>query len=282
MADANIADPAAKTATGSQGQPIWYELMTPDPAAVAPFYQATLGWEIPTEGHPMPNGSEYREIVRADGGNAGGVLTLTPQMAGGGARPGWMTYFHVDDVDSAVAKATGMGASVHMPAMTMDGVGRMAMIADPQGAPLYVIDPTPPPDNPDAQSDVFDPNKPGHCRWNELNTPDAAGAWRFYESLFGWSKGIAMPMGEFGDYEFVEMGDLTIGAVNPAMPEGAQPHWLPIFGVADIETARAAVEANGGTITQDLQEIPGGEFALNANDPAGAPLGFVGPKGELR
>src|SRR5690606_18806375 len=120
------------------GRPIWYELMTPEPGAVAPFYRAVLGWEIPAEGHEMPNGSQYREIRRSHGGFAGGVLTLTPQMAGGGARPGWMTYFHVDDVDAAVAKATELGAAVHMPATTMDGVGRMAMIADPHGAALYL------------------------------------------------------------------------------------------------------------------------------------------------
>jgi predicted enzyme related to lactoylglutathione lyase len=97
------------------GRPIWYELMTPDPGAVAPFYRSTLGWEIPAEGHAMPNGAEYREIKRGDGGFAGGVLSLTPAMTAGGALPGWMTYFHVDDVDVAVERATGLGASVQMP-----------------------------------------------------------------------------------------------------------------------------------------------------------------------
>jgi predicted enzyme related to lactoylglutathione lyase len=278
MTDTATAPIAGKTATKTapQGQPIWYELMTPDPAAVAPFYRAVLGWEIPAEGHPMPNGSEYREITRDDGGNAGGVLKLTPQMAGGGAKPGWIAYFHVADVDVSVAKAQNLGASVHMPPMTMDGVGRMAMIADPQGAPLYVMDPTPPPDRPDAQSDVFDPAKAGHCRWNELNTIDGPGALDFYTALFGWTKGMAMPMGEAGDYQFIEGGGVAIGAINP-VPEPPS-FWLPVFGVTDIAAARAAVEANGGTITTDLQEVPGGEFALNADDPSGAAVAFLGPK----
>ena len=95
------------------GTPIWYELMTPDPDAIAPFYRATLGWEIPAEGHDMPGGAQYREIGRSNGGFAGGVLTLTPQMAGSGARPGWMTYFHVDDVDASVAQAEQAGGHVH-------------------------------------------------------------------------------------------------------------------------------------------------------------------------
>lgn len=261
------------------GTPIWYELMTPDAGAVAPFYRATLGWEIPSEGHDMPNGAQYREIGRAGGGSAGGVLTLTPQMAGGGARPGWMTYFHVEDVDAAVERGTRAGGQVHMPASTMDGVGRMAMLSDPQGAPFYVMDPTPPPDNPDAQSDVFQPRSPGHAWWNELETTDEPGSTAFYKALFDWSMDNAMPMGEKGDYRFIDYDDGQLGAINPWMADYMTVGWLPYFGVADIEAAKAAVQASGGTVEQDIHEVPGGDFIFMATDPAGASVAFVGPKG---
>jgi uncharacterized protein len=261
------------------GRPIWYELMTPDPGAVAPFYRATLGWDIPAEGHAMPNGAEYREIGRAGGGSAGGVLTLTPAMTGGGALPGWMVYFHVDDVDAAVEKAEGMGASVQMPPMSMDGVGRMAMIADPQGAPFYLMDPTPPADNPDAESDVFKPKAAGHCWWNELETSDEPAATAFYTALFGWNADHAMPMGDKGVYRFVELEGKAIGAINPAMEEYMKLGWLPYFGVADIDAAFAAASATGGTISFDVHEVPGGDYIFAATDPAGAPVGFTGPKG---
>ena len=261
------------------GRPIWYELMTPDPAAVAPFYRGVTGWEIPAAGHPMPNGSEYREIRRSDGGFAGGVLTLTAQMAGSGVRSGWATYFDVGDVDAAVAKATGMGAAVHMPAMTMPGVGRMAMIADPQGAVFYLMNPTPPPDQPDAQSDVFQSKTPGHCWWNELETTDEPGATVFYTALLGWSAGQAMPMGDKGHYRFVEAGGEQIGAINPWMADYMRVGWLPYFGVADIDAARAAAEAESGTVTHDVHQVPNGDFIFTATDPAGAPVGFVGAKG---
>src|SRR5690606_23696122 len=121
-------------------------------------------------------------------------------MQQGGARPGWLTYFHVEDVDAAVAKAQGLGASVHMAPITMEGVGRMAMLADPQGAAFYVMDPVPPADQPDAQSDVFAMLKPGHCWWNELQTTDEPAATRFYKALFGWTADQSMPMGERGEY----------------------------------------------------------------------------------
>lgn len=262
------------------GEPIWYELMTPDPKGVADFYRAVGGWEIPPEGNPMPSGSEYRMIVRPDGGNLGGVLTLTDKMQQGGARPGWLPYFHVDDVDAAVAEAEEMGAKVQMPATTMEGVGRMAMLSDPQGAPFYLMKPTPPADKPDAKSDVFDARKPGHTRWNELATTDAPAATGFYKSLFDWGTDNSMPMGEAGDYRFIEAEGQTIGAISPARPEWLPVSWLPYLGVEDIDKARDAAEAAGGTIRYDVNEVPGGEFRFIATDPAGAPVAFVGPKGE--
>ena len=272
------------------GRPIWYELMTPDPGAVRPFYRAVLGWEIPEEGVATPTGHPYWMIGRADGGFAGGVLLLTPEMQVGGGRPGWLPYFHVEDVAAAVDKAKGLGAQVWLPPMDTEH-GTMAMLGDPQGASFYLMDPAPPPDQPDATSDVFKAKAPGHCAWNELETSDEPGATAFYTALLGWSaeNTMAMPVpsdaaggvegGERGDYRFIEAGGEPIGAINPAMEDYMKVGWLPYFGVADIDSAHAAAAANGGTIHFDVHEVPGGDFIFAATDPAGAPVGFVGPKG---
>ena len=261
------------------GIPVWYELMTPDPAAVAPFYRATRGWDIPSTGHAMPNGSEYREIKRADGGNAGGVLTLSPGMTAGGAAPGWLAYFHVDDVDKTSAQAEAAGASVHMPPTTMPGVGRMAMLADPQGAAFYVMDPTPPADQPDAQSDVFKGDAPGHCTWNELNTDDAQGQIAFYTGLFPWSVSGEMPMGGDDIYKFLECEGRGIGAIGSMKPPGIGNAWLPYFRVVDIGKADEAVKSTGGTVVMGPHEVPGGDTIIVARDPSGAAVGLVGAKG---
>lgn len=261
------------------GRPIWYELMTPDAGAVAPFYKAVIGWDIPAQGHPMPNGSEYSEIRRADGGHAGGVLKLTPQMAEHGVKPAWFPYFDVPDVDAFTLKAKEMGAAVFIAPMSMEGVGRMAMLGDPQGASFYLMDPTPPPGQPDAQSDVFKSKAPGHCWWNELETTDEPAASAFYVRLFGWDADKFMPMGERGNYRFVEHHGQQIGAINPAMEDYMRVGWMPYFGVADIDAAYAAAKANGGKIHYDIHPVPGGDFIFACDDPAGALVGFTGPKG---
>ena len=261
------------------GMPIWFELMTPDPAAVAPFYRAVGGWDIRSAGNAMPNGSEYREIKRADGGNLGGALTLTRDMQDGGARPGWLTYFHVQGVGDACAEAERMGGTVHMPPTKLP-VGMLAMLADAQGAPFYLMDPVPPADNPEAKSDVWDREKPGHCRWIELATTDAPAAKDFYTSLLNWTSVRSMPMGERGDYLFLECEGNPIGAINPWIGENQPPMWLLYLGVDSIARAIEAAKANGGTVINGPHEVPGGDHVFVATDPAGATIAFVGPKGE--
>jgi len=266
-----------QTTAGDQGRPIWYELMTPDPAAVAAFYKATLGWNI-QPGTATASGHPYAMIGRADGGMAGGVLTLSPEMQQHGGKAGWLPYFHVDDVAASAEKARSLGGKVWMGPMDI-GVGTVAMLGDPQGAAFYLMDPVPPEGQPDAKSDVFQSRTPGHCWWNELETTDEPGATAFYTNLLGWTAEKTMPMGDKGDYRFIEQGGEQIGAINPWLADYMTVGWLPYFGVADIAAAKAAAEANGGAVTHDVHEVPGGDFIFTATDPAGAPVGFVGPKG---
>ena len=262
------------------GMPIWYELMTPDPDAVAQFYRAVGGWRIGAAGMSAGSGAnDYRMIQRADGGNLGGVLKLSQDMLDHGAKPGWTPYFHVADVEAATAKLKETGGNLWMGPRNIEA-GTIAMVSDPQGAPFYLMDPVPPAGNPDAKSDVFDEMKAGHCRWNELSTSDAPGALAFYSGLLGWESRDKMPMGERGDYFFIHSEDRRIGAISPWLSEGQQPAWLLYLGVDDIDRAHTAAKASGGTAVGDPHEVPGGDYIFTANDPAGARIAFVGRKGE--
>jgi uncharacterized protein len=264
------------------GDFIWYELMSPDGAAAKDFYGPLVGWTF-------GGNDEYREIQGSEGG-VGGILQLTPEMTNGGARPAWVGYILVDDVDKMVTSITEGGGMVLMPARDMEGVGRFAMVADPQGAPFYVMRPTPPADQPDAESHAFSYDRPrvGHCAWNELASSDPSAAIHFYGQRFGWVKDGEMDMGPMGKYEYLrhigrapegsQPGQGMLGAVWPKMPEMPVSAWSFYFRVPDIDVAANAIKASGGTLMMDPMEIPGGEYSLNAMDPQGATFGLVGPR----
>lgn len=275
MTEAPSAENAAASCGTGHGAFIWYELMSPDPDASKRFYDAVVGWDI----EPQPSGDmDYRMIRRSDGGNAGGVLRLTDAMCEHGARPVWLGYIDVDDVDATIGAIEAEGGKVMMPASDIPGVGRIAMVADPQGAPFYIMKPTPPPGDANAQSDVFHTDNAQHMRWNELSTTDPAAAIDFYKRHFGWRQQDEMDMGELGKYQFLHRGDTMIGAVMPKMPEMPVSKWSFYIGVDDIDRAHEAVKAGGGQVLMGPMEIPGGEYSLNGIDPQGTSFGLVGPR----
>lgn len=272
------AQPGGRTMAPQSGSFIWYELMTPDPDAAARFYGAVVGWKIAAHADPQASGQDYRHITRDDGGGAGGVLRLTPDMLAHGARPTWVGYLHVADVDAAIRDIQADGGRLLMPRMDLP-VGKLAMVADPMGAPFYVMAPVPPPGRPAARSDVFDPVKPQHVRWNELSSPDPARAQAFYAKHFGFEFKDTMPMGALGDYRFIDHGGLRIGGMMQQVPHNTMYTWTFYFGVRSVAAASAAITRGGGRIVQPPHQVPGGDWVVIATDPQGALFGAVGPKG---
>lgn len=259
------------------GSFIWYELMTTDADAAAKFYGAVVGWKIGSKSEAPPGGQDYRMIGRGDGGSAGGVLQLTPEMEKGGARPTWLGYLHVTDVDAATKAIEADGGKRVMRASLP--VGEIAMVTDPMGAPFYVMKPVPPPDRPDATSDVFDPKAAQHVRWNELPSADLARAKSFYAKHFGFEFNEAMNMGAMGDYCFIDHGGQRLGAIMQKPAESPLGAWLFYFGVESVAAAKRAIEAGGGKVMMGPHEVPGGDWIVVATDPQGAPFGVVGPQG---
>jgi len=255
-----------------RGDFIWYELMTPDPEGSKAFYDAVIGWNIEAQSQ-FPNG--YRMIGRSDGKFAGGVLPLNDEMQQHGARPTWLGYILVPDVDRSVAKIEQAGGKTFMPPFDIPEVGRVAMVADPQGAAFYIMKPIPPASDPNAKSDVFEPNTLQRCGWNELSTTDPAAARRFYGDQFGWTSENFMPMGENGEYRFFEQNGVTIGAVAGAM-DGQQPHWRYYFRVPSISNAKETAETKGGRIAMGPMQVPGGDYIVIGVDPQGAEFALVG------
>lgn len=250
------------------GMPIWYELQTPDPDAATIFYDAVVGWTI--EGRPAGE-MDYRMIV-AEGGNVGGVTPINASIPGAATTPGWLMYLGVDDVDATVAAIVAAGGIVAMGPFDLPGAGRFAKVADPQGAPFYLMRG----ESAEAQTDAFSPTRLGRCSWNELATSDPAAAIGFYTSLFGWRESGTMSMGQMGDYHFLSHGETVLGAAMGSRPDGSSPGWTFYFRVADIDAAARAIGEGGGTVHHGPVEVPGGDRIVLATDPHGALVGFVG------
>lgn len=123
----------------------WNELLTNDTMRATAFYGEVLGWTFTavdlenTSQPPKPGGKAYI-LCRSGDQTAGGMLKLEgPQLAG--IAPQWVSYIQVADVDAVAAKAAGAGGKVKMPPFDVPSVGRIAVLADPMGAPFCVMTP---------------------------------------------------------------------------------------------------------------------------------------------
>jgi predicted enzyme related to lactoylglutathione lyase len=117
----------------------WTELYTTDAAAAKDFYRSIFSWDL--EEAPAP-GMNYTVVAPSGGGREaqhGGIMQLPPENLEAGTTSGWHPYIEVTDCDATVAAAARHGATVIIPAMDAQGIGRLAMFTDPFGARFAVI-----------------------------------------------------------------------------------------------------------------------------------------------
>ena len=246
---------------------IWYALSTNNSAAAAAFYAEVVGWTMQDSQTP---GMDY-SLWLAGESMIGGMMPIMPQAAAMGMRPTWLGYLSVANVDESIARITAKGGLLLFGPIDVPNVGRFATVADPQGAAFSVMTP-----GMEGESTCFAHGKLGHIGWNELYAKDWEAAFAFYAEEFGWQKSDAIDMGPMGVYQLFNAGEAPIGGMmtNTTPP---RPFWNFYFNVADINAAKARVEAAGGKVLLGPMQVPGGQFVLQAMDPEGAVFGLVAP-----
>jgi predicted enzyme related to lactoylglutathione lyase len=112
----------------------WCELHTRDVDGAKAFVTSVFGWE--------PSDQQFGDVTYTtlnlgDRGIAG--MVAMPPGVPDEVPAHWSTFFAVEDCDPTLARLEELGGSVVMPAMDAEGVGRFAIVTDPQGAQLGVI-----------------------------------------------------------------------------------------------------------------------------------------------
>ena len=171
------------------GRPLWYELMTSDMKAAESFYRAVVGWGTSSfDGAGQP----YTMFNRSGDTSIGGVMKTPDEMK---TPPFWSMYIGVPKLEETAAHIKRLGGQAHTEVISIPDVGRMQMMADPQGAMFYIYEPASA-DHPEETAAAV-----GDASWRELMTTDWKAAMKFYEEAFGWQRGEAMEMGPMGTYQ---------------------------------------------------------------------------------
>lgn len=240
----------------------WYELMTTDMDAAKDFYTAVVGWRA----EPWSGSSEMPyTIMNARDRGVAGIMTIPDDAKQAGMPPAWLGYIRSDDVDADAEAVKKAGGAVHRAPADIPGVGRFAVVGDPQGAMFMLLKPNGP-DQP-----AIAPTTPGHIGWHELFTTDWQKAFGFYSDRFGWKKGDPFDMGPMGTYQlFSADGGDAIGGMMNKPDQIPVPVWQFYFTVPAIDAAAKTVTDKGGKVLMGPMEVPGGSWIVQCQDPQGA------------
>jgi uncharacterized protein len=266
--------------TYPEGVTCWVDVDLPDVAAAREFYGGLFGWELVDR---MPEGQDGNYLVVGIDGLA--VAGIGSKPADADWPPAWNTYVAVASADEAAKAVLEAGGAVLMDPFDVGEAGRMAVVADPQGAAFNAWEAR----NHFGAQLV---NEPGAWNFSGLTTTDTEGAAAFYNAVFGWEVGVGSADFTFfrvpGYGDFLEQKDPGLAErlaeqdgpphfedatawLMPmdGQPEGTPPNWSVTFAVDDADAIAARAEELGGAVVVEPFDAPPVRTAVIA-DPQGA------------
>jgi predicted enzyme related to lactoylglutathione lyase len=240
----------------SPGAFLGSDLLTEDAATAATFYAELFSWDVEkVEEGGFAIHHQGRLIA-----SISQIDSADPEVA----EAFWLVGIAVTDLDKAVKAAKRLGAEVREETTSVRGYGRFAVIADPQGAPVMLIEP--------GSKPIGGTTGSGSWVWTELWTDDIDAAASFYAKVIGYGQSEVERRDE--KYRVFKFGEeLRAGLVKiPAELENVDPGWAAYVGVEDLAKTMASVRELGGRVIFASEDNPvRGAVALIA-DPTGAVL----------
>jgi predicted enzyme related to lactoylglutathione lyase len=191
------------------------------------------------------------------------MIQIPDEERAAGAKPIWVGYIPVDDVDAYVERVIKAGGAVHREPTDIPGVLRFSLVNDPQGALFVLFKPV------EGSARTLPPRgSVGSIGWHELMAVEGPTAFDFYAGLFGWTPSTVHSMGPMGDYQLFAAGeDGDFGGVMTKPTVIPSPYWTFYITVDSIGAAAERVRQAGGAVVNGPHQVPGGAWVLQGRDP---------------
>jgi len=244
------------------GKFVWADLFTHDPAGEAKFYSALFGW---TPRSIQRNGRTH--IIMSNGGQP--IASIVERKASSSNNlANWIPFIAVSDTAAALAAANEAGGKTLAPARDFPRLGQRAIIGDPEGTPIGLIQ--------SSSGDPADyPSKDGDWAWFELYSKNPKAAGDFYGRVFHYDVIADSRLQKEGHLVLATGQSRRAGIQSLDNTPGAQSDWVAVVQVADIDATIAHASTLGGQIVfQPSRPELASRFAI-ISDPDGGIIGLV-------
>ncbi|GAA1068858.1 VOC family protein [Kitasatospora nipponensis] len=243
--------------------PSWVSLMASDLDAAQAFYGPLLGWSF------RPGPDRWGPYVRA---MVGGVAVAGLSASADLQLPvNWTTYFGAENADVVAERVRARAEEVAIGPLGFDD-GRLAIAADPDGAPFGIWEGGP------AMGPTLR-SIPGAPVWIELRTFDAFAAALFYGEVFAWDNRDPDELETRWEHDRVVLRTerQSVAALAVATDPEARPSWNVYFSVPDADAAVELAEGLGADVLGEVLDTPYGRVA-HLRDPQGGRFSLLSAK----
>ena len=246
------------------GVPCWIDTWQPDADAAVAFYTQLFGWEAEDTMPPDTPGKHF--VCRLRGRDIAAIASR-PEAAP--PVSAWTTYIWVESAEGTAAKVVDAGGSIVMDPFESLDRGRIAVVADPAGAPFGVW-------QPGTHKGAGLVNEAGAWAMSLLSTSDPETAKAFYGAVFGWETETfgagqtAVTLWRLPGYVGGEPEQpVPRDVVGVMSSTDASPSWSVDFWVDDVDATADKAAELGGRVVEPPFDLPVGRTAVLA-DPQGA------------
>jgi uncharacterized protein len=118
----------------------WLDITVPEAGKLCEFYAQVAGWRV----EPIDMGG-YQDFCMLGAGGSAVAGICHSRGANRDLPPVWLPYITVPDLDASLARCAETGGAVQSPPRSAGAYGRIAVIRDPAGAFVALLEPPAPP-----------------------------------------------------------------------------------------------------------------------------------------
>lgn len=247
--------------TEEQGKIIWADLYTGDVNASVNFYTETFDWTVKKFGE---NNNSYHLLF--DGTQAIAGILSRPTKRNKSETALWVGSIATNNIQTRVNEAASQNATVLLKPHDFALYGKRAVIADPQGGVIALLDIT---NTDQAQQKISK-----KWNWAQLFSVDTQKAASFYQQTFNYK--IDEVTENQSNYYLSQQDEVMASIVKLPSSFEQRDRWVNFVEVESLLSTLNKATENGAAI---LYQPEGRHLAIIA-DPHGALLGLTEQESE--